>query len=532
MKKEDDYINVIHGMGYEPFFILYHSAEQVSIYRSYCCTTKYPKLVIDATGSLIKSFKKLGLDKTKSLLLYEALVYDADKKQNFTVTNMISESHSNIDISNWLLKWLRCDVPKPKHTVCDQSLALLSAIVQSFTQYSSLRDYLNVCAELLKGNIKSDSFWLPRCYIRIDVAHFIKIASKWVPLKKIARLAKEMVLRTIGLLIKCQTLVEMRLLILSLFVLFTNETNGTDIENGEETPCEKYKNIITEATSTGFVDFQKQFEDILSTAETEDEARTLLEMEYDRQNEGLNIIDNPFQAWCDGIFNESKTLIREGAGINPFYCPELVRVIIKSIKLMPLWSGVMIPIFRYGEDVSSSAAVESSFKKLKHITFKHILLPTEAEIFLENHIQSLKGSSLIRSAKNGISTLSPIYEASSDVDKIIENSIINDEEKLSNERDWSDSDELIVDDNLIRELNINTNNISEENQQFINNKSPLKTANTGKYYKCILYILLYPPPHRSCLVRLLPRIFRKTNMKGYLNKFKTIGHTYFIICSL
>lgn len=98
------------------------------------------------------------MDKTKSLLSYEALVYDADKKQKFTVTNMVSERHSNIDISNLLLKWLRCDVPKPKHTVCDQSLALLSAIVQSFTQYSSLRDYINVCAELLKGNIQLDSF--------------------------------------------------------------------------------------------------------------------------------------------------------------------------------------------------------------------------------------------------------------------------------------------------------------------------------------------------------------------------------------
>lgn len=104
MKKEDDYINVIHDMGYEPFFILYHSVEQISIYISYCRTKKYPKIVIDATGSFIKSFKKLGMDKTKSLLLYEALVYDAEKRQNFTVTNMVSESNCNIEILNWLLK--------------------------------------------------------------------------------------------------------------------------------------------------------------------------------------------------------------------------------------------------------------------------------------------------------------------------------------------------------------------------------------------------------------------------------------------
>ncbi|CAI6376956.1 unnamed protein product [Macrosiphum euphorbiae] len=56
----------------------------------------------------------------------------------------------------------------------------------------------------------------------------------------------------------------------------------------------------------------------------------------------------------------------------------------------------MIPIFRFGEEVASSAAVESSFKKLKTLTFKNISLPTNLEIFLENHINSLKGTSLIR----------------------------------------------------------------------------------------------------------------------------------------
>ncbi|CAI6370302.1 unnamed protein product [Macrosiphum euphorbiae] len=103
MKKESEYKNFLHNMGYEPFYIHYHAAEQIAIYRSYCCITKYPKIVIDATGSVVKSFSIYGIEenKTKSLLLYEALVYDAQKRQNFTITNMISESHSNISISNW-----------------------------------------------------------------------------------------------------------------------------------------------------------------------------------------------------------------------------------------------------------------------------------------------------------------------------------------------------------------------------------------------------------------------------------------------
>lgn len=60
--------------------------------------------------------------------------------------------------------------------------------------------------------------------MRVDVAHFIKLASKWVHLNNITRLANEMVLRTVDLLLKSQSLVEMRLLLLSMFVLFINET--------------------------------------------------------------------------------------------------------------------------------------------------------------------------------------------------------------------------------------------------------------------------------------------------------------------
>jgi hypothetical protein len=63
------------------------------------------------------------------------------------------------------------------------------------------------------------------------------------------------------------------------------------------------------------------------------------------------------------------------------YLPSLVPLIIKCVKLLPLWSGLMIPVFGYGSEIASSAAVESSFNKIKNATFKHISLPTDLEIF-------------------------------------------------------------------------------------------------------------------------------------------------------
>ena len=92
---ENEYINVIHDIGYDPFYVHYHCAEQIHIYR-YCNSTKISKLVIDATSSVVKKFHKFGEKKTNSLYLYEDLVYDSTKNVNFTVTNMVSEKQQFI----------------------------------------------------------------------------------------------------------------------------------------------------------------------------------------------------------------------------------------------------------------------------------------------------------------------------------------------------------------------------------------------------------------------------------------------------
>lgn len=66
------------------------------------------------------------------------------------------------------------------------------------------------------------------------------------------------------------------------------------------------------------------------------------------------------------------------------------------MRLLPLWSAIIVPFFGYGETTTSSASVELSFKKLKNITFKHKTLPVDIEEFLKHHISSLQGASLFR----------------------------------------------------------------------------------------------------------------------------------------
>jgi len=57
---ENEYIHVIHDIEYDPFYVYYYCAEQTHMYRGYCNSTQIPKLIIDATGSVVKKFRKFG----------------------------------------------------------------------------------------------------------------------------------------------------------------------------------------------------------------------------------------------------------------------------------------------------------------------------------------------------------------------------------------------------------------------------------------------------------------------------------------
>jgi len=129
--------------------------------------------------------------------------------------------------------------------------------------------------------------------------------------------------------------------------------------------------------------------------ENEDEIHKLIEEEYDNQQEGLDNIINPFQSWAEEISNKNKSSTQEGTGLNALYLPTLVPKILKCMKLLSLWSGLMIQIFGYGDETASSAAVESTFRKIKNVTYKNIDLPTNIENFFEHHSASFKGTSLL-----------------------------------------------------------------------------------------------------------------------------------------
>ncbi|KAF0745883.1 Uncharacterized protein FWK35_00022377 [Aphis craccivora] len=230
------------------------SLSAILIMKAYSKNASYPSLIIDATRTIIKIFSKLGHIKTLTLNLYEAVVYDDDRNHTFTACK--NNSHY----------W----------------------------------------------------FWIPKCYIRIDVSHFVKNLTKWLPFKTVSKRVKEIYLRVLCLIIKIQRLSEIKSLLLSIFVVASNETSGGNVETGIETPCSKHKNKLIEVPSGSFTSYTNEFQDIISASEIVDKSTDDIIQQDDDVLNGIEDSANSFKSWVDSIHTDSINYKEEGTDLKPF----------------------------------------------------------------------------------------------------------------------------------------------------------------------------------------------------------------------
>jgi hypothetical protein len=235
--KYSAYSNCIHNIGIDPFFVHYWTNHQLQVYRKYC-STNISSIYIDATGSIVKKLIRINETFSKHIFLYQAVIHF--NGHQFPVTQMLSERHTTNNIHFWLLEWIRMGAPYPREVVVDSSKALINAVVRCFTSHATIKDYVNACKNKM-----------PKCYVRIDVAHCMKMYSNF--LKNLPRRVKIFYMAAIGQLIMCQNIDDAAILFRAILTVALSETEGT-LQNGEETLCEKEKKKI-KSIVTGWLSF-------------------------------------------------------------------------------------------------------------------------------------------------------------------------------------------------------------------------------------------------------------------------------------
>jgi len=241
-KRSDRYGEAIQDIGFDNFFLHFWSDLQIKIYRDSYSKVQPVTISFDATGGVCKKIKRYDNQLSWVIFLYEGVMNLFGK--SFTVLSMLSEQHDNVSISLWLKRWLKHDVKPPKVAVSDQSLPLMSGIVQAFTQYNSLEKYLEVCFLILSSNRKPE---IPTCFVRNDINHFIHLVTQWPPLKKAKHFsAKELFSRSMGLLVYSTSMVEAELILEAMFIVAFSPSDDKIINTIEFTPCHKSREFLRE----------------------------------------------------------------------------------------------------------------------------------------------------------------------------------------------------------------------------------------------------------------------------------------------
>lgn len=161
----------IYEIGLDHFYVMYWSPTQLFLYKKFQREDNIGSISIDATGGMIKQIPKP--DGSKRCLSLSSCLW----QENFALFQLISEKHDTNTLTYWMREWLRSGGSAPKQVVTDYSLALRNAISLAFNN-TDLKTYIENCI-VFDDSSSSMRVQRPRCLIRIDIAHLIKLVTRW-----------------------------------------------------------------------------------------------------------------------------------------------------------------------------------------------------------------------------------------------------------------------------------------------------------------------------------------------------------------
>ncbi|CAH1163403.1 unnamed protein product [Phaedon cochleariae] len=368
----------IHNIGLDPFFVHFWSIHQQHIYRS-CMKNDHCAISIDATGSIIKKNKKPDGSQSNNIFLYNAVMYTRNKQ--IPIFHMLTEKHNTNMISYWLGEWLRSGNPLPVEVICDSSIALLTACTRVFTGFLTISDYVDaLCTRHIA------------CYIRIDVAHFIKMYA--VFLKTCNKSVKSLYLGIIGQIIMCKDENMAKTIIFHLLLISKSKRCG-NLPSGEISRCSTSKKYLK-----SLLDPNTAYDTAYDMEETGDIDSGDIDTESILFNDNEEV-ENIWLRWGSQIDEEVKNVVNQenADDDNAHFLPQFSEKLLKSLRWFPLWSNIYHSKFKSARVPASSAPVEGEFNIVKNHVFKMFPKPIRPDVFVEKYSEYMKGKCKIIDAE-------------------------------------------------------------------------------------------------------------------------------------
>jgi len=204
MKHTSPYCGSIHEITLDKVCVHYRTPTQMHVYREYCRKKTYRRIAMDATGSFVSKIQITNNLQSGHIFLY-VMVINVEGLI-IPVNEMISKKHDTNTIEYWIKEWLRMGASKPEEAISDYSRALLGAMTSAFNRMT-IKEYVSACFSAINSyNIKILKINKPAdTYIRVDVAHLIKLVCRWKCFDKKHPDIKTFFVRCVALIISCQS---------------------------------------------------------------------------------------------------------------------------------------------------------------------------------------------------------------------------------------------------------------------------------------------------------------------------------------
>lgn len=147
----------------------------------------------------------------------------------------MSERHRTLDIFHGFNGFLHDEAPRPEEAVSDESLALLHAFAISFDGSESIYEYSNKLFDAKTGKGP-----LPRVWIRIDGAHFMRKWRGFLAPYKLLQRDRTFLMGMIGALVTATSLEEAEEVLTGILTICSAKYDG-DLTNGQPSLCKVEK---------------------------------------------------------------------------------------------------------------------------------------------------------------------------------------------------------------------------------------------------------------------------------------------------
>lgn len=274
-------------------FSAFWSPNQEEVYRHFKRIGKVV-LCLDSTGSIVNS-----PNPTEKCIFLYSICAKPESFRSFNLAYFVSSRHSTTYISFFLDIFRQSfSIPSPELHI-DESAALISASVHSFTSCGTLNNYLKRCYLGLENQREATE-----CYIRLDVAHFVKNLHNSKELAKLDKRARDFVIRIFGFLISVTDFNAVKNIVKDLLItvlsIFDSKSSDSQLET-----------------------FKSNLIKIIGTHELPYELNDVESYEVD-----INQLDDDdfCDDWTDDILHSVEILnLNEDGRDNLFYAPTILR---------------------------------------------------------------------------------------------------------------------------------------------------------------------------------------------------------------